>query len=611
MQDKANLVNKSDIQKALKMRGPLGWLIATFAMHAMGINKGNKLYKKCAGGNAADFAARVMEELDIKYDLKIEQLEYIPQEGPFILIANHHFGGVDGMMTFDIFGHIRPDLHSISNFVLGLIPEMRSSMFSVNPFTNGLGGDRSSLVGMRQALQHIKAGGCISLFPSGAVATTQPPKNRTATEPGIIEDCPWPISIVKFIRMCECPVIPVYIEGTCSKRFHRLGRIDERLRTASLVNEILNKKGLTVPMRIGKPITVAEMNNYEELEDLYGFLRNRIYAMQSEFEPKRRIIPRRRVLRRTEQIALPRDRKSLQREFEKLKSKMLFQVSSYQCYLVDYEDIPNGMVEIGRCREEAFRAAGEGTNKSLDLDDFDKYYKHLILWDTKGRKIVGAYRIGIGSEIYAKYGIPGFYTSTLFAYNKKAREVLPKCVELGRSFVSVEYQKESLPLLLLFKGLMFAMMQYPQVESFIGPVSISNLYPKAIQSLMVWFFTEHLRVTPEFDIASPTTPFVPYWRNVRPDQLLSKTDTVEKFDRLLKQISDNELRLPTLVKKYFRCGASIICFNVDPDFNYSLDGLIRLPLNGFPENEIRSMLKDEPSWEVREAVLNRYGHSLK
>jgi hypothetical protein len=165
--------------------------------------------------------------------------------------------------------------------------------------------------------------------------------------------------------------------------------------------------------------------------------------------------------------------------------------------------------------------------------------------------------------------------------------------------------------MLLFKGLMHAMMQFPQVEYFTGPVSISNVYPKAIQSLMVWFFNEHRHVAPEDCIAEPRTPFVPAFKNVRPEQLLSKTDTVEKFDRLLKQISDNEYRLPTLVKKYFKCGAEIICFNVDPAFNYCLDGFIRLPLKGFPENEILSMLKDETSWEAREAVLNRYGHTQK
>ena len=277
------------------------------------------------------------------------------------LVVTPQDNALQAPVEWDIVGHIRPDLRSVSNFILGLVPELREVMFAVNPFTNGMGGGRSSLVGMRQAFQHIKNGGCLAIFPAGAVATYQPQKERTATDPGIIEDCKWPESIVKFIRMAECPVLPVYFEGTCSKHFHRVGKIDARLRTANLVNEVLNKKGMTIPMRIGKPITVAEMNNYESLDDLYGYLRNRIYAMQTEFEPKRRLIPRRKVKTRAEQIALPRDRKSLQRELERIKDKMLFQVSSYQCYLADYNDIPNCIIGSDRHAQQGqthFRGGG-------------------------------------------------------------------------------------------------------------------------------------------------------------------------------------------------------------------------------------------------------------
>jgi len=607
MKKDTKLVNKSDIQKALKLRGPFGWLAAGFLMRVAWLNKANRLHQKCAGGNASDLSARVLKELDIKYDLKPGQLDYIPREGPFILIANHHFGCLDGLMMFDLIGHIRPDLHAVTTFLLSVIPELRPALFSVNPFSNGVAARQSSLPGMRQALAHVRDGGCVCIFPAGEVATCQPPQNRTALEEGIVEDIPWPASIVKFIRMCNCPVVPVYIEGNCSKLFHRLGKIHPMLRTLCLMRELINKKGRTVPIRIGKPVSVTEMSNYESIEELYGYLRNRIYAMQAEFEPK----PKVSSIKCPEPIAPPRKPETIQQELDRIPSKMLFQTACYQCYLADYTDIPEGILEIGRAREEAFRAAGEGTDKSLDLDKFDHYYKHLILWDSNARKIAGAYRIGIGSEIHAKHGIPGFYSSTLFAYNRKADEVLPRCAELGRTFVSIDYQRESLPLMLLFKGLAYAMVRYPEIDFFSGPVSISALYPKAIQSLMVWFFIQHRHVAPQYDIATPRTPFKPGFRNVRPDQLLVRTETVDKFDRLLKQISDNAYRLPPLVKKYFRWGADVVCFNVDPDFNYTLDGYILMPLAGFTEEDVSSMLKDETSWDVREAVFNRYGHTQR
>lgn len=607
MKNDTKLVNKSDIQKALKLRGPFGWLVVDFLMRVAWLNKANRIYDKCKGGNTSDFCARALKELDIKYDLKPGQLDCIPREGPFLLVANHPFGCLDGLMMFDLIGHIRPDLHSVTTFLLNVVPEMRPALFSVNPFSGGIAAGQSSVQGMRQALSHVQNGGCIGLFPAGEVSTYQPSGIRTALEGPVVEDIPWPLSIVKFIRKCNCPVIPVYTEGTCSKRFHILGKIHPLLRTLNLVRETINKKGRTVPVRFGKPISVKEMNNYETLEELYGYLRNRIYAMQAEFEPKAIISS----VKRPEPIAPPGNQEKMQQELDRIPSKLLFQVADYQCYLADYDDIPEGILELGRTREEAFRAVGEGTGKSLDLDEFDPLYKHLILWDSKARKIAGAYRIGIGPEIHAKHGIAGFYSSTLLAYNQKADAVLPRCAELGRTFVSPEYQREAMPLMLLFKGLTYAMMRYPTIDFFSGPVSISALYPKALQSLMAWFFTQNRHVAPEYDIASPRTPFKPHFRNVRPDQLLVRTETVDKFDRLLKQISDNEYRLPTLVKKYFRWGANVVCFNVDPDFNNSLDGYILMPLLGFTEEDVRSMLKDETSWDVRESIYNRYGYTQK
>lgn len=413
-----NLITKSEIQEALKMRGPVGWLVASLAMRIMGLNKANRRYRNCAGGSTYDFAANVMKEFSIHYDLKENQLDYIPREGPFLMLANHHFGGIDGMMTLDILGHIRPDLHTVSTFLLGKVPEIKPNMFSVNPFSQGVGAGQGSLGGMRQALTHIRNGGCICLFASGEVATYQRGDNRTSWEKGVIEDIPWPISIVKFVRMCNCPVLPVYFEGTNSRRFHLLGKIHPMLRTINLVNETMNKEGATIPMRIGKPISVSAMKAYENLEDLYGFLRNRIYAMQAEFESKPR---------------LPRS---------------------------------------------------------------------------------------------------GFVRATDLA---------------------------------------------PEVASRISTVTFCCDCPRAIQSLIVWFFTEKYRVSEEFAVAEPEKPFVPYWRNVRPDQLLSKTDTVEQFDTLLREISDNAYCLPESVVDLFREGARVICFGTDPDAGNSLEGLVLLP----------------------------------
>ena len=610
---KTKLINKSDIMKVIHMRGPIGWLLASLSMWLFGFNKVNRANDRCKQYQGADFSAHILKEAGLSYDLIPQQFNYIPQDGPFIVVANHPIGSADGMMLSAVIGTMRTDFKIMANFLLSLIPSLKDSFISVNPFTEGALSGRSSLAGIRMAKEHLAAGGSLGLFPAGEVSTYQRPKNRTALKNHVVEDIPWPASIIKLIRNANVPVIPVYFEAQNSRWFHFVGRIHPMLRTLNLPNECFNKKGKSLPMRIGKPIMPSELAEYPELDQLGDYLRSRVYAMESEFNNTNEELIKAPEL--VTPIALPRDKKAVVKEFDRLKAggKKLFEVANYQCYLADASEIPITMIELGRRREEAFRATGEGSNKAIDVDEYDQYYKHLILWDSKRKRIAGAYRLGIGSEIFEKHGgVQGFYTSTLFTYSEGFADTLKDTVELGRSFVSLEYQKEALPLMLLLKGLMHSMMRYPDAKYFIGPVSISNSYPKFYQSLMVYYLeNKHSSMLSE-NAASPTTPFEPDFLKINPKDLLRrKMDNFEKFDRFLMRLSDNTYRVPTLVKKYMKVNAKIICFNVDPLFNYSLDGLIILRLNDYPRQEIFSMTKDVPTLAEREAIMNRFGYSLK
>ena len=608
------LINKSDIMKIIHMRGPIGWLLASLAMWIFGFNKVNKANDRCKHYKGAEFSEHILKEAGISYDLNPQQFDYIPQDGPFIVVANHPIGSADGMILNAVIGTMRTDFKIMANFLLSLIPSLKESFFSVNPFTDGsLAGTNSSLAGIRQAKAHLAADGSLGLFPAGEVSTYQRQENRTSLVRHRIEDIPWPASIIKLIRNANVPVIPVYFEAENSKWFHFVGRIHPMLRTLNLPNELFNKKGKTIPMRIGKPIMPNELAEYNTIEHLGGYLRSRVYAMEAEFnnaneelmKPPELVTP----------ISLPRDKKAVVKEFDRLKNggKKLFEVSNYQCYLAEYDEIPVAMIELGRRREEAFRATGEGSNQAIDVDDYDKYYKHLILWDAKRKRIAGGYRLGIGQEIFEKYeGIEGFYTSSLFTYNPSFESTLRTTIELGRSFVSLEYQKEALPLMLLLKGLMHSLMRYPDAEYFIGPVSISNSYPKFYQSLMVYYLENKYSASLPENAALPTTPFEPDYLKLNPKDLLRrKMDNFEKFDRFLMRLSDNTYRMPTLVKKYMKVNARIIAFNVDPLFNYSLDGLIILRIKDYPRAEILSMTKDIDNPTERESILNRFGYSLK
>ena len=612
MNKKTKIINKSDIMGALHMRGPLGWLLATLAMPLLGFNKVNKANDRCKQYKGAEFSAHILQDAGVGYDLNPEQFDYVPQDGPFITISNHPIGSADGMILSAVIGTMRTDFKIMANFILTMIPSLKDSFIAVNPFGEEVSA-RSSMAGIRIAKQHLADGGCLGLFPAGEVSTWQRPPRRTALKRRVIEDIPWPNSMLKLIRNANVPVIPVYFEAQNSKLFHLAGRLHPILRTISLANELFNKKGKTIPMRIGKPIMPNEIAEFTELSQLGGYLRSRVYAMEAEFNNSNESLMQAPEM--VTPISLPRDKKAVVKEFDRLKNegKKLFDVANYQCYLAEASEIPIALMELGRRREEAFRATGEGSNNAIDIDDYDQYYKHLILWDAKRKRIAGGYRLGIGSEIFESHGgVEGFYTNSLFSYSSEFAPVLRETCELGRSFVSVEYQKEALPLMLLLKGLMHSMMRYPDVKWFMGPVSISNSYPKFYQSLMVYYLENMHSASLPDSAAAPTTPFEPDYLRIRPKDLLrKKMDSFEKFDRFLMRLSDNKYRVPTLVKKYMKVNAKIICFNVDPLFNYSLDGLIILRLTDYPRADILSMTKDVASVAEREAILNRFGYTLK
>ena len=611
--NKTKLINKSEIMNALHMRGIIGWIVATLAMWLLGINKANKFNDKYKQYKGAEFSDQVLKGLDIKCALNPQQFDFIPQDGPFITISNHHIGSIDGLMLHSVIGTMRPDFKILTNFILTLIPSLKENFLPVNPFSSEFKGHKS-FGGLRLAVEHVQKGGCLGLFPAGEVATVQRGKKKTALGTHIVEDTVWPENMIKLIRNANVPVIPIYFEAQNSKLFHFLGWFHPLFRTARLIHELFNKKGQTIPMRIGKPILPNELAEYPDNEHLGAYLRSRVYAMEAEFNnsnkallaPPETVVP----------IALPKDKKAVLKEFTTLKNngKMLFEVASYQCYLAEYDEIPVAMFELGRRREQAFRATGEGSNKAIDVDEYDKYYKHLILWDFKQKKIAGAYRLGVGSEIFEKHGgVGGFYTHTLFTYSQEFIDsYLRQTIELGRSFVSVDYQKEALPLMLLIKGLMFSLMKYPDAKYFIGPVSISNSYPKFYQSLMVYYLNNMHHARLNENDAIPHTPFTPDYLHINPKDLLrKKMDNFEKFDRFLMRISDGKYRIPTLVKKYIKINSRIICFNVDPLFNYSLDGLILLEISEYPRYELLAMTKDMTSVQDREAIMNRFGYSLK
>ena len=247
------LINKSDIQKALNLKGPAGSLAASCAMSTMGLNRINRLYPKFGEFRGREFTKAAMKTFRISADILQEELEYIPKEGPFIIVSNHPFGGWDGIVLYNTVAAIRPDFKIMTNFILSHIPNLKDSFLAVNPFSDNKG-LKSSFSGIKAAMEILEKGGCVGIFPAGEVSTRYKGYSRPA-------DKAWSGTVMKLIRNSGVPVVPVYFDGTNSRWFHFVGKIHPMLRTVNLPNELLKRSGRTVTMRIGRPFPLPRFRD--------------------------------------------------------------------------------------------------------------------------------------------------------------------------------------------------------------------------------------------------------------------------------------------------------------------------------------------------------------
>ena len=387
-------------------------------------------------------------------------------------------------------------------------------------------------------------------------------------------------------------MVPIWFDGANSLVFQMLGMIHPNLRTIALPNEMLRMRGRSVRMRIGKPIPVKDIVGFNSADQLARFLRARTYALGSGLQVKREFFTPLRFPRRPKELVEPQEIPQLEREIASIADLRINQQAEFDLYLAGSHRIPHILREIGRLREETFRAVGEGTNKPIDLDEFDLYYDHLFLWDREKRCLVGAYRIGDGKRIMSRYGKRGFYTHTLFRMDRHMEKVLRKSFELGRSFIAMEYQRQRLPLYMLWRGLLLHITAHPDHQYLIGPVSISGTYSRFSRALIMEFAQQH-HYDPEMAAhVTPRNRFKVKAEKADSETLVqAATADLKRMDRLIAEVDPKETAMPVLLKKYLLLNARIIGFNRDPRFNDALDGLMVLDLTKLPERTVEDLRK--------------------
>jgi len=519
-------------------------------LHIREINNFVEANKNLTG---AAFIGEVFETLDVSFSVADRDRIKIPSEGKVLIISNHPLGGLDGLMLLKLFSEVRSDIKIIVNDVLLNIDNIKEFFLPLNIFSGKSQRDR-----IENIYKSINNDEAVIIFPAGEVA-------RLGFSG--ISDSDWKKSVLQMAVKFNAPVLPVYIHAKNSLFFYVVSLFSNKLSMFLLVKELFNKRGKTFSIKIGHHIPAAAFDNKyrkagHQIKLLYrhtlliGKGKKGIYATEKNvIHPlSGKLI--RRQLQNCKELGLTSDKKKI--------------------FLVDSYAAPDVIKEIARLREITFRKVSEGTGKKMDIDKYDEYYKHIVLWDDNELEIVGAYRIGIGRTIMPTLGLKGFYTSELFDHSHQLEKILQHSAELGRSFIQSKYWNTS-ALDYLWQGLGVFLHNNPEIKYTFGGVSLSKTYSDEAKKNIVYFYKKWFGS--KESLSSAKNKYMLSANDVLELQkIYSSTDYKTEILVLKNILKHLGYTIPTLYKQYSELcepdGIKFLDFCIDPDFNNCVDSLI-------------------------------------
>jgi putative hemolysin len=523
-------------------------------------------------GTGARFAQGLLDCLEARFTLSESDLARIPSRGAAVVVANHPYGILDGLILMVMLARVRSDVKILANSWLRWIDEMQEQLILVNPFETAAANleNRGSL---RRALSLLSGGGLLATFPAGEVAHLDW-REHSVTDPA------WKTTATRLALRARCPVVPVFFEGANSVPFQVAGLLHPSLRTMGLAREFAKMRGKTVRLRIGSPVAHNTLAAYRDAGQATNYLRHRTFFLANRTDSTAASLASTPVIRTGEPPArdqlLSEEVASLPADCELTGDK------SFSVYLAHSRQIPALLQEIGRCRELAFSKVGEGSGQRLDLDRFDGYYQHLFLWNKQDRRLAGAYRLAVTSDVIPRFGAAGLYTSTLFRFHDGFFQKIGPALELGRSFVMPEYQKNYAALLLLWKGITRAVLRRPEAPVLFGAVSISQDYSAVSRSLI----TAYLSGKAAHELACMVAPRRKFrsraMRNSQVQRLATLIGDIDGISLSIADIEEDGKGLPVLIRQYLKAGGRVLGFSVDPEFSNTLDALMIADLRSTP-----------------------------
>ena len=523
----------------------------------------NEIAMQHAHLTGIDFVEKVLESFHFSYSVPNTEIENIPCEGRVVIFANHPIGSLDALAMIKLISKVRSDIKVVANDLLMALSPLHNILLPVKNMTGGT--PKQNLEAIHQ---HLKSEGAVLIFPSGEVSRLRPLGVR---------DTSWQAGFYKMACACNAPLLPMFADAKNSAAFYGASMIYKPLATLLLVKEMFKQAQKTMPIRIGELIpTEAFKNNDFPLKVKVKLLKNHLYRIGKN---------RPAIFNTQSPIAHPESRSELQHELNQCE-KLGETADGKLIYLYQHQDSSAVMREIGRLREIAFRAVGEGTGERRDTDKYDRYYLHLILWDKNDLEIVGAYRFAKVNDVHQHIGKDALYSQSLFNYTSEFLPYFAKGLELGRSFVQPKYWgKRSLDY--LWYGIGAFLSKNPQYRYLFGPVSLSGQFPSQAKALLVHFYQTHFK--PDVALAHSKSPYtieesLQQSFNQMYDFSDNDKDSYNQNFRTLKQsLSELGVAIPTLFKQYSELcepgGVKFLDFGIDADFNDCIDGLVLVDLD--------------------------------
>lgn len=562
--DLIEILTKPDNSIFNKLHPFVAKIILSFLSAIMQLKKVNNIIEHNKSKKGIDFIDELLESLDISYSISAKDRMKIPSEGKLIIVSNHPLGGIDGVILLRVVSEVRSDVKIVVNDLLMNVDNLRNHFLPFDLFSKKP--QRDNIESIYRSINNNEA---IIIFPAGEVSRFKLFG---------IKDSKWKKSVVQISKKFKVPILPVFFHARNSLLFYFVSLINKKFSIFLLPRELFNKKGKTYKIDIGHHIPGEAFDNrYFKIEHQIKLLRKHVELIGKK---------KKGIFENEKNVIHPISTKSLKQQIN--KSKVLgLTADKKKIFLVNSKTSPDVLKEIARLREITFRKVSEGTGKKMDIDKYDEYYQHIVLWDEEELEIVGSYRIGVGHLIMPELGINGFYTSELFNHSEKLSALLPESAELGRSFIQSKYWNTS-ALDYLWQGLGVFLKDNPDIKYLFGGVSLSKSYSNAAKNHIVYFYKKWFGDNE--NLSKSKNHFIIPKSELSELQNIYYSMDYKTDQTLLKNILRNmRYSLPILYKQYSELcdpdGIKFIDFCIDPDFNDCVDALILVEVDKIKQSK--------------------------